>query len=423
MSTALAARPAPGLLPRFRGLRHTTPGRFQLIVAVLIVLGLAAALATGLTGRATAAGTGDLGDRAQPLLVQAEAIYSGLADADTTAAQAFLAGGLEPAALTQRYNTDLDQATGALAEAARLAPEGSRAAGAVRAIAAALPRYTALVATARADNRQGLAVSSSYLAAAADLNRTALLPEAQTLFRIAQSEVSDGYRDAASTGWVTVLVLALLALLAALLLAQRHLSRTTHRTFNLPLVAATALTLLLGLGAALVLVRQGTHLGRAEDTGSAPAAQLAEARILALRERGDEALTLAARGGEDKNEQDFQAASRDLTTALDNGYLADQAKQAHASYLALHKQVRELDNGGNYDDAVKLAVGTETGTAFTTLTGDLGTALDQRKAAFTDEIGAAGRGLGLLTVLGPLAALAIAALAAAGVRARLEEYR
>jgi hypothetical protein len=418
--------PAPakrGVLRRVGQLRHTSPGRFQLILGALIVLGLLTALAAGLTGRATAAGTGELGDRAQPLLVEAETIYTGLADADTTAGQAFLAGGLEPAQLTERYNADLDRATKALAEAARLAPEGSRAAQAVQTLAAGIPRYAALVATARADNRQGLPVGASYLSAAADFNQDTLRPEAQELFRIAQREVTDGYSSATSAGWVAVFVLLLLVLLGALLLAQRHLSRVTHRTFNVPLVAATALTLLLALGAATILLRQHSHLGRAADTGSQPAAQLAEARIAALQMRSAEALTLAARGSNDK-EKDFTAADQQLTAALNNRYLAGNAREAHRQYTALHARVRTLDQtDGDYDGAVKLAIGTETGTAFTALTGDIGAALDHRKAAFTDEIGAAGRGLGLLTVLGPLAALLVCALAAAGIRARLEEYR
>ena len=46
-----------------------------------------------------------------------------------------------------------------------------------------------------------------------------------------------------------------------------------------------------------------------------------------------------------------------------------------------------------------------------------------RRAAFDSEIRSAGRGLGALTVLGPLVALMICLFAAIGLRARLEEYR
>jgi hypothetical protein len=168
------------------------------------------------------------------------------------------------------------------------------------------------------------------------------------------------------------------------------------------------------------------HLHRAGEQGSKPAAELAEARILALQERGDEALELAAHGSGSSYEADFVHARDQLTAAngpLANDYLANEAVTAHQTYLNQHKQVRQLDDGGNYDGAVNLAIGVDTTKAFDTVTTDIGKSLDERKAAFTDEIDSAGNGLGLLTVLGPLAALAICALAFVGFRARLEEYR
>jgi hypothetical protein len=151
--------------------------------------------------------------------------------------------------------------------------------------------------------------------------------------------------------------------------------------------------------------------------------------------RIDEALTLAARGSGGAYEDDSKAVSARLGGA--NGLLAAAGKAVdgdaraavrsatarHAGYVAAHTQVRRLDDGGDYDGAVDLAIGKPTSATFTGLTDDIGRALESRKAAFTDEIGRAGRGLGLLTVLGPLLALAVCAFALMGIRARLEEYR
>jgi hypothetical protein len=405
------------------GLRHTSPGRLDLILGVLITLGVLTGLLAGITGAATSSGTSDLAGRAQPLLVEAETIYTALADADTTAAQAFLAGGLEPAALTQRYNDDLERATTAISAAARLTPDGSEGAASVQTLSNGVARYSALVATARADNRQGLPVGSSYLSAASDLNRQDLLPQAQNLFRVAQQGVHDGYSNAASLVWASLLVLLLLGLTGALLLAQRYLSRTTNRTFNVPLVGATVLTAVLGFGTIVVLAGQNSHLDRADSTGSTPIAQLAEARILALRERGDEALTLAAHGSGSQYATDFTDASAGLTGALRNEYYSDDLRGKHQAYLAAHDKVSTLDADGSYDDAVKLAIGTQTSQTFESVTAGIGSALDGRKAAFTEQIHAAGRGLTLLAVLGPIAALAICMLAGMGIRARLQEYR
>lgn len=437
MSTALAARPTPatptppaatrlGPIRRAGALRRTSPGRLQLILVTLIVLGVLTGLVAGLTASSASAGTTDLGNRAQPLLVEAESIYSALADADTTAAQAFLAGGLEPVALTRRYEDDLTRATTALTSAARRTPDGSDSAGAVAALSSGVSQYAALVATARADNRQGLPVGSSYLSAASQLNRDTLLPQAQELFLIAQREVRGGYTSARSMWWLMLLTVLLVLLLLALVLAQRYLSRTTHRTFNVPLLAATGLAALLALGAGGILIHQNVHLHRADVQGSTPAAVLAEGRILALRERGDEALALAAHGSGSAYESDFAEAQKVLTASdgpLASDYLAGEASTAHQAYLERHKQIRALDDGGDYDGAVKLAISADTTKAFDSVTTDIGTAIDQRKTAFTAEIDSAGDGLAALIVLGPLLALIACALVAVGLRARLEEYR
>ena len=439
MSTAQLDRTAPvavdapgGVLHRVGRLRHTSPGRLQLLLAVLLTLGLLTGLVAGLTAASASSGTADLGDRAQPLLVEAETIYSALADADTTAAQAFLAGGLEPTDLTRRYEADLERANTALTSAARRTPENGRSAEAIKRLSTDVSRYAALVASARANNRQGLPVGASYLSSASTLSRDSLQPQAQALFQAAQEEVGDGYGAARSSWWTALLVLLLLALLVALVLAQRYLSRSTHRTFNMPLVAATIVSALLVLVTGVVLAGQRAHLADADTDGSAPVALLAETRIAALRERGDEALTLAARSGEGPLEAAFDATTTPLNrllaeagTAVDGsaGRAVESATAQHLAYVNAHDQVRKLDNNGDYDGAVALAIGAPTSKTFTSLTNNIGRALEDRKDAFSAEIGAAGRGLGLLTVLGPLLALVVCGLAFAGIRARLEEYR
>ncbi|MEU8816780.1 hypothetical protein [Actinoplanes sp. NPDC048796] len=436
MSTAVVTRPeTAGLLTRVRGLRHTSPGRLKLLLATLLTLGLLAGLVAAVAGQSARAGTHDLGGRAQPLLIEAETIYSALADADTTAAQGFLEGGLEPATLTERYDDDLQRASTALTSAARRTPAEGAAADAVRTLSAGLAEYSALVATARANNRQGLPVGASYLSEASNLNRETLQPQARALFRTAQGEVGDGYGAAGAAGWMSLLLLLLAGLLVALLLTQRYLSRHTHRTFNVPLVAATVVTLGLTVGALAVVVNQQNHLGLAEQEGSGPVASIAESRILALQARGDEALTLAARGSGAAYESDFDAVTSRLTAGggpLVNEYarldpqlgtLMGRAANSYRAYVATHDQVRAFDDNGEYDRAVDLAIAPTTTQTFESLRSDLNFALEDRKAFFNDQIGQAAGGLGPLTVLGPLLALLIAGLAYVGLRARLEEYR
>lgn len=408
-------RPAPHL-----------PGRLQLILAALLTLGLLTGLVTALTAHAASAGTANLGDRAQPLLVEAESIYSALAEADTTAAQAFLAGGLEPTKLTDRYNDDLARAGTSLTSAARLVPDGSEASRAVEALATGIAKYSALVATARANNRQGLPLGASYLSAASQLNRGTLQPQAQALFKIATDEIDSGYDAARSSWWLILLLVLVVSLGVALLWSQGYLSRTTHRTFNVPLVAATGLFALLALMTVTLFANQRHHLSDAAVQGSRPVEALAQIRILVLTERADEALTLAAHGSDDK-EADFTRASQSVdfedVRLADARAFAEQADDQHQAYLAIHAQVRKLDQDGDYDGAVAKAISDDATTKFAALTTTLDSAIDDRKGAFTQEIGDAGDWLDLLTVLGPLLALGACALAAVGIRARLEEYR
>ena len=438
MTTALGQAPVAseartgevgaGALGRITRLRHTSPGRLQLLLAVLVTLGVLAGLVTGVAASTAAAGTADLGNRAQPLLAEAETVYSALADANTTAAQAFLSGGREPEELTRRFSDALERASTALTAAARRTPEDSEAAEAVRTLAAGTTRYAALVATARATNRQGLPVGASYLATASQLNRDTLLPQAQALYRIAQQEISNGYRDARAEWWLILLLVLLVTLGFTLLGTQFYLSAATNRTFNVPLVAATALTVALSFATYTVISEQRFHLEAAERAGSTPVAAVTEMRILVLRERADEALTLAARSGSGPLEDDFQDVAERLTfTGEGTGLLGDEflevAGEQHTTYVKLHDRVRELDDNGDYEGAVKLAVSDEMATTFESLVKTLDDAITERRAEFDAEIRAAGRGVDGLALFGPLLALAICGLVAAGLASRLREYR
>ncbi|MFC4065455.1 hypothetical protein [Actinoplanes subglobosus] len=424
--TAVQAPPRAALT-RLAGLRHTSPGRLQLLLAVLLVLSVLTGLVAGLTARSAATGTADLRDRAQPLLAEAETVWSSLADADATAAQAFITGGLEPPDLTRRYDERLAAAATALTSAARRVPEDSDGAEAIRVISTGLGDYTALVATARALNRQGKPVGAAYLSTASQLNRETLQPQAQALFQQARREAADGYTDSRSSWWLMLLLVVAVGLGLALVVTQAHLSRTTRRTFNVPLLTATGLTVLLALVCTGIFAHQRARLASADRDGSAPAEALAEARNLVLRERADEALTLAARAGHGKLEDDFELLrQRFVVTGPEFDEVAvlmTTAKQQHDAYLAIHDKIRDLDDNGDYEGAVKLAVDGETTATFDGLTAVLGEAISDRRAAFDDEVRSAGRGLGALSVLGPLLALAIGVCAVAGLRARLEEYR
>src|SRR3984893_16043872 len=88
----------------------TTPARLRLLPVVLVLLSLAWGVLAALTADQHASAAANVVAVSEPLSLDAEHIYQSLSDADATAATAFLAGGLEPAAARHRYQADITQA-------------------------------------------------------------------------------------------------------------------------------------------------------------------------------------------------------------------------------------------------------------------------------------------------------------------------
>lgn len=414
----------------------TEPGRLRVIGAVLalLVLGFGALAGRQADDRAQAAREVVQGSR--PLSADAALLHRSLADADTTAAAGFLAGGAESRADRARYAADLATASRLLVEAAaqhRTEPTTRRMARLNR----LLPRYAGLIETARANNRQDLPLGGAYLRYANALMRGELLPEARALYDAETDRLADG--RAAARSWPWAATAAGLVALGALLWAQRREARRTNRVLNPGLVAATlAVALTLGwLVAAQTAARTG--LGEAASQQARSLRVLTEARITALRARGDENLTLVARGAvltEDQHdyyEAGFRAGMADLVGPGDVGAaaagsrlgralaLADDAAGARPVRAAVasvrqwqqrHARARAADERGDYPTALRRVNGTDLPTreAFDRVDAALRTALDHAQDRFrrTADDGRAG-----LAGLPPCAA-ALAVLGAAG---------
>lgn len=419
----LPGRPArTGLRRRVGAWLRRTPGLLLLFTAALVALGLAAG-ATGITAvRQRSDLVGGVAAGNGPLVVAAQDLYRALSDADATVASAFLLGGAEPPALRTRYQQDLAAASDALVRlAAGVTAEAADAP--LRQISANLPVYAGIVETARALNRQQLPLGAAYLREASALMRDALLPAAQRLHTAVSVQLKDARDDASAAPWLALplLLLALIGLLAV----QVFLVRRTNRVFNLGLVAATAAALVAVLWLGIAWVGAAGHLDASRDEGSAQVDVFTEARIAALQARGDESLTLVARGAGAAFEKRFAETMNRLAGENgDGGLLADaRAKATDAAGRAaadaaiadvkawrdLHKRIRELDDSGQYPEAVKLAVGTDDAGAagiFNRVDEHLaqglrhgGDMFDREVAGAGDAFGGVAGGLGFLTAL------------------------
>jgi hypothetical protein len=428
-------RGTAGLLDRLAD-GSSTPIRLRLLLAGTIAFSLLWGAAAAWTAEQRASAAGSVVAASEPLSFDAQQIYQSLSDADATEAVAFLAV-TEPPAARSRYLADIARAESYL-EAATSAAGNQGLRSQLTVLSTEVPVYTGLVETARSDNLHGLPVGAAYLGEASNLMRTRLLPAAGGLY--AQENARLAAADGQATGLPFLAIIVAIAVGYVLLSAQRWLARRTHRVLNSGLVAASVAGLL-----SLIWLLTGLTIARvqlldARDHGSAPVEALAQADIAALRAQADESLTLINRGGDDASQADFLRVERQLgpgpgalltrAAAEASGSPAAGAAAAAASavpaWFAAHRQVRALDDGGNYNAAVQLAIGsgpTTSGARFRRIETELTAAIAADQAVFGS---AAPRGQSALAGLEPgmiAAALVMAAGCAWGLSPRLAEYR
>ncbi|MEV5516688.1 hypothetical protein AB0L50_27925 [Streptomyces flaveolus] len=427
---------------RLRAAATTEPGRLRIIGALLAVLVLAFGAVTAWQMNERSAAADDVLNRSQPLSSAAADIYRSLADANTAASSGFLAGGQETKASRDRYEKGVRTAAEGLVEAAANSDAGSPAATTITRLNRLLPEYKGLIERARTYNRQGFPVGGAYLRYANEKMQKEMLPAAEDLYTREKQRLSGDYADAKPYPWAAI-ALGVLAL-AALGWAQYRNYRRTNRVLNHGLVAATttATVVLLWLVVGHSVAR--SDLNDSYDHGVRSLNALHEARIASLKARGNENLTLVARGAETKKvgdetydayDFDFEKNMATLGKGLAEARrLADDeagtqpvaaANADMTEWKKRHASAREQDENGNYRQALDLVIGGKGATVecFDGVDASLADALGHEKDEFER---AAGDGLDAMGLL-PQGAAALAVLGAAGallgIGRRLSEYR
>jgi hypothetical protein len=435
---AASPRPVPAQPTRTHQTRTVTAGasgtpRWLRLNAIAIVLLAAAAAILGafaVSDRQTAVGSARSAN--EPVLISTQTIYTSLSDADTTAAGAFLAGRVAPAALQDRYQADLARASAGLTSAARQAGSSAAVETALQTVAIDLPVYSGLISTAQADNALGYPVGASYQGEASHLMRTAILPAASNLYRAERGRLGSTLSRAVDDTLIIVALVVLAATLITLLWFQVGLSRRFRRTLNLPMLAATLAVVILAVWLAAALPAQSHNVHRANRQGSTLLGTETQARILALQARADDELTLVTRDTVASYQQDYQAVAKQLdaifaptdnSTSLPTGMT--EAATQWRSYQALHQRIRAADGAGDLPGALTLASGAardDVPAVADRLDADIGQAIDQAQATFTHAThDAEGDLTGLVAAAAVLCGLA-ALLVLVGVRPRIDEF-
>ncbi|CAM4212488.1 hypothetical protein NONI108955_14800 [Nocardia ninae] len=444
----LAARDSPGALraafmreqfdpARMRLFASSSPGRLIAIGLVLIGVCLAAGWVTGSTVSDRQQTLDVLLDDTEPDAYSAHRLYTSLSIADAAASTAFIAGGLEPQAVRDRYS----QAVGE--SAAELVAEAGRAAGTApgvpdntdaqlrTGIATSLPVYTGIVETARANNRSGYPVGAAYLSEASNQMQTAVLPMAEELHNRRSAAVTEAQRNHVRPPW-TAIVLVLLAL-AALVWAQFDLAKRWRRVLNPGLLLASAAVLVLLAWTVVAGAVSATSMINGRDDGAVPASRLTESRILAQQARSAETLKLVNRDATGDYDRTYDANIARLADLL-GGYpssapAADEVRNAIPAlgrWRVAHQRMNDTLARGDYNGAATVATGpgaADVAAQVDALDKALEQGIDETRDTLRDNISQAAR---VLDFLGP-GALVLGIIAAGcvglGLWPRLREYR
>jgi hypothetical protein len=403
-------------LRRFAG---TTPGVVGLVAIAVAAICVIAGLVCGGQLDSRIAKDDEVLDRSEPFAYAAQNLYAALSATDAAAASAFLAG-QETGAMRGRYQQALADAAAALTDVTA-GTTNAEVRGEAANVSAQLSAYTGLVEAARANSRQGFPVGSAYLGEASSLMQKKMLPAAEEIFTDNLATVDDDQR---AVGSLPLVGLALLALaLGAIVFGSLLVYRRTNRQFNVGLVVAGALVLVVAVWMVVATQLAAGAIAESRTKGTAKLEQLAKARILAQQARTDETLLLVTRGDVGTSEKSFNERTAQL-----NDVLAKESSKASgpaADWTASHRKQVAAYKVGDYAGAVDQAIGPDPNASaalFSATESGLRDEIAKTRATLRDEVSTAGTWLSF----SPTGALILMVLAAAasvvGLWPRLKEF-
>ena len=411
-STPLGATPAEVAQPV-----HDTPARLRRLRNAVVASGLVLAV-LGTTAMALLTLTLSRSANDVEQLVRVQTIETDLLVADANATNTFLVGGLESPQRRAAYDDALAEVAGLVSQAAQAQPAD---ADALAALNAHVLDYAGLVEAARANNRQGLPVGAQYLREASNGLRTDALPVADALVEANTARAAASL----STGWGWVLPLLALGATAAFVVVQLRVARQFKRRLNGGLLTGSIVLLGLSLASVVALATLSVAVGTARSDFQS-VSDVGTARVQANLAKSSESLTLIARGSGGTYEQSWQASDATVRERLSRIRDGSVFEGQWDGYTKVHTKIRSLDDGGSWDDAVGLAVGSENGSsnaAFAPFDQSVAQFVAGTGSGAVNDLRGSHGGLVLGCVLTFLAGLGAAWAGSRGIAARLREYR
>jgi hypothetical protein len=443
----------------------TTPRRLRALSILIAASAIALTLVgtgTMITAEVTVVG---VQQRTVPAILGMQRIHAWLAEADRSAANAYLAGGSEVTLPELQYQADIAAASRELQSASEHNPAGSDASLKIQAVATMIDQYVGLVNTANVDDRLGRPEGTVYLTAGTGMMHapaTGILARVDELRALYANQLDQANRTLRVTEWMATAYIALgLGLLVLLWYTQGFMRRRFRRRWNMRLMAATALLLFVGVVTFGGAYRADNSVRTAENQTYTRLLHLWNARALLYDANGNESLWLIqreqpARTGADLADAAFQAETRQLVDRpLTDGLLqdaqrgqvrfggmladelnastTDEERAAAMRVLGLYRkfmdadaQVRSRATSGKPTDAVTLALGTDQGQlvfAFADVDWYLGLVIQRLQGQFDSTITTAEQVIGGMAAVELLPALLIVALTFWAVQPRIREFR
>ena len=433
---------APASPPARWRTQATVPARLRILLITLLI----AVAAFGAVGAWTviqhASAARDVVSTSEPLSLAAQRMYRDLSDADGTATTAFLAGPNVPLAARERYAADIARAAADLTRLQNAATTAGnpRLVRSLAAVAAGLPVYAGYVSQAQSQFLLGYRLTAgSFMQVASEEMHLTLLPAARASYAQENAALTAASARATGLPWIVVVLVLAIALGFVLYRAQRWLSGSTHRVFNLGLLAASVALAVSVLWLLIAFAVARTDLQRGVGHGSVPAEALAQAAIDTQQARGYQVLNLISRSGAATFVKDFQAIHAELGpgpgTLLATAAAASTGAGARWATAAAHDVQRwytvidrgyALDDKAQYTAETALAIGPGAGgstAGFARVEADLSRAIDADHAVFHANATAGRDAFSGLDVVIIVAAVLMAAGCAWGLSRRLAEYR
>jgi hypothetical protein len=258
-------------------------------LALLVALGTAAGVSQG-----TQAAAERVRSHSAPSIQHILAAHAALVEADEAAVDSFRTGAVGLTGPGERYQNQIALAGQNLTQLAVDSIAGAGVGQSIQLVQGQLAAYSGLIEQADAHYRQdpGSELARAdlwYASRLLHMPAGGILAQLDDLLAIERQalagEITAGRMAA---GWVATWIVPMIVLLVLLVVTQVFLSRRFRRTFNLPLLGATAAVLVLAGGMSFDFAARG-ELAATQQAGDALAGGW-QARIAATDRRGQQML-------------------------------------------------------------------------------------------------------------------------------------